>query len=144
MTDYVARHKGIVTAVSPDGTAVDLRLVDEAADCGGCALKGLCSPANTSAAKDAVVITANCGGCLPGVGDFVEVGLPDSVRWFSTVVALLLPILLFVGVLLAAITLNAGDAVAVVAALLSITVYYIILIPLRRRLSRRARWNIIN
>ncbi len=132
-----------MTAVSTDRTTVDIRLSDDANDCGGCALHGLCSHDNGKD-KNAVTVTAVCDPeYIPAVGTSVEVGLPDSVRWFSSVIVLLIPIALFTAVLLGIIICGGKELTAVIASFVITAVYYIALIPLRRRLARRSRWCVI-
>ncbi|MDE7396770.1 MAG: SoxR reducing system RseC family protein [Muribaculum sp.] len=141
--DYAARHRGIVTAVSTDRSTVDIRLSDDAAECGGCALHGLCSHDN-SKGKNTVTITAVCDPeYAPAVGTAVEAGLPDSVRWFSSIVVLLIPIVLFTAVLLGTIAYSGKELTAVIAAFIVTAVYFVALIPLRRRLGQRSRWRLI-
>lgn len=144
--DYAARHKGYVTAVSSDLTVVDVTLDDSAADCGGCALHGLCSPKQTDrSGADVVTVRASVGNLpVPSVGAAVEVGLPDKVRWLSTAVVLIAPVLVFVVTLLSVLAFGGCQAVAAVSALVATALYFVALVPLRPKLAARSHWRLID
>lgn len=139
--DYATRHKGIITDIAVDSRTVTVRLSDDAADCGGCALRGICSPSGGDSG-DTVTVTASVGASCPSIGDTVVIGLPDKARWFSSIVILVVPVVLFVATLLIALATGTSQATAALAAIIATALYFALLIPLRHRLDRHVRWQL--
>lgn len=135
--DYVT-HQGIITCVS-DGT-LTLR-TDEACSCDGCAVASLCNKDN------------------PKSHDLITIDLPDATRYSegerveiiassgstlrATWWALILPTVLFVGVILAVrLIWPESGAISLVAGFVTLGIYDLILYLLRRRLAGRISWSV--
>lgn len=135
--DYVT-HQGIITRVS-DGL-LTLR-TDEACSCDGCAVASLCNKDNPKS-HDTLTID------LPdatrfSVGERVEIIASSGSTLRATWWALLLPTLLFVGIILAVrLIWPSSGALSLVAGFVVLGIYDLILYLMRRRLAGRISWSV--
>lgn len=129
-------HKGRVVSVTPEVTTVEI--VSESA-CGACHAKGLCSLGD-SKVKMVEVPTSGWSGIRPG--DEVEVVLKASMGHKAVLLAYMIPLVLLVAVLLAAVSAGVGELYAGLAAIAAVAVYYFGLWLMRGRLRNEYIFNI--
>jgi len=129
-------HKGRVVSVTPEVTTVEI--VSESA-CGACHAKGLCSLGD-SKVKMVEVPTSGWSDIRPG--DEVEVVLKASMGHKAVLLAYMIPLVLLVAVLLAAVSAGVGELYAGLAAIAAVTVYYFGLWLMRGRLRNEYIFNI--
>lgn len=129
-------HKGRVVSVTPEVTTVEI--VSESA-CGACHAKGLCSLGD-SKVKMVEVPTSAWSDIRPG--DEVEVVLKASMGHKAVLLAYMIPLVLLVAVLLAAVSAGVGELYAGLAAIAAVAVYYFGLWLMRGRLRNEYIFNI--
>lgn len=129
-------HKGRVVSVTPEVTTVEI--VSESA-CGACHAKGLCSLGD-SKVKMVEVPTSGWSDIRPG--DEVEVVLKASMGHKAVLLAYMIPLVLLVAVLLAAVSAGVGELYAGLAAIAAVAVYYFGLWLMRGRLRNEYIFNI--
>lgn len=129
-------HKGRVVSVTPEVTTV--KIVSESA-CGACHAKGLCSLGD-SKVKMVEVPTSGWSDIRPG--DEVEVVLKASMGHKAVLLAYMIPLVLLVAVLLAAVSAGVGELYAGLAAIAAVAVYYFGLWLMRGRLRNEYIFNI--
>ena len=129
-------HRGRVVSVTPEFTTVEI--VSESA-CSACHAKGFCS-LGESKLKRVEVPTSGWSGLKPG--DEVEVVLKASMGHRAVLFAYLLPLVVLVAVLLAAVTAGLSELHAGLAALAAVAVYYFCLWLMRGRLRKEYIFNI--
>lgn len=127
-------HEGVVIKV--EGTQVTVRFVQSSA-CSGCHAKGICS-SQDSAEK---VVVADSEGASYEVGEPVRILVSNSAAWQAVRYAFAIPLVLALVCLFAAVPLW-GEAMACLATLGFLAVYYLVLYLCRQRLGRQVRFTL--
>lgn len=129
MTQQI-KHLGTVESI--EGSHLRVRIV-QASACASCAGKELCHSAES---KEKIVDIETCDAASFALGEQVMVVGTLSQGLRAAVWAYVVPLLLIILVLALSLWAGAGEAVAALAALCGLTVYYLILYRLRRRLAQ--------
>ncbi|MCM1020578.1 MAG: SoxR reducing system RseC family protein [Muribaculum sp.] len=121
-----------------------MRVTDSSAsDCAGCAIQSLCHPkGKTESVTEITVATQSYPANLtPGMK--VEIGLPAASRYRALITALGIPCLLLLAVAVGLPATGTSQAIAALAAIAVVFVYYSALYLLRHTINQRFRWQII-
>lgn len=135
-------HRGVVKSVQGHNLSV---ITDEACSCDGCAVASLCNKApEDQAGREAEVITVS----IPEAdrfkpGDRVELTATSSSTLWATLWALVMPTVVFVGVLLATRLgcPSVGDW-SIAIAFAALALYTLGLWAFRSRLAGRISWRV--
>ena len=135
--DYVT-HSGTITHVT-DST-LTLR-TDGSCSCDGCAVASLCSKDTSSGGESITIDTPQARQY--SVGQQVEVIASSGSTLRATWWALLLPTILFVGIILGVRLLwPQSGAISLVAGFVALAIYDLGLYLFRRRLAQKIIWTI--
>lgn len=135
--DYVT-HSGTITHVSDSSLTL---LTDGSCSCDGCAVASLCNKDSSTGTETLTIDTPEARQY--SVGQHVRVTASSSSTLRATWWALILPTILFVGVILAVRLLWPGSgAISLVAGFATLAVYDFILYLMRRRLAQKIIWTI--
>jgi len=135
--DYVT-HSGIITHVT-DST-LTLR-TDGSCSCDGCAVASLCNKDNTKGGESLTIETPQAGQYT--VGQHVEVIATSGSTLRATWWALLLPTILFIGIILGVRLLwPHSGVISLAAGFAALAVYDLGLYIFRRRLAQKIVWTI--
>lgn len=135
--DYVT-HSGTITHVT-DST-LTLR-TDGSCSCDGCAVASLCNKDTSSGGETITIDTPQAH--LYAVGQQVEVIATSGSTLRATWWALLLPTILFVGIILGVrLHWPQSGAISLVAGFAALAVYDLGLYIFRRRLAQKIIWTI--
>ena len=135
--DYVT-HSGTITHVT-DST-LTLR-TDGSCSCDGCAVASLCNKDTSSGGESITIDTPQARQY--SVGQQVEVIASSGSTLRATWLALLLPTILFVGIILGVRLLwPQSGAISLVAGFVALAIYDLGLYLFRRRLAQKIIWTI--
>ena len=135
--DYVT-HSGTITHVTDSTLTLHTQ---GACSCDGCAVASLCNKDSTSGGESITIDTPDAR--LYTIGQRVEVIASSGSTLRATWWALILPTILFVGVILGVRLLwPDSGAVSLVAGFVTLAVYDFGLYLTRRRLARKIIWKI--
>ena len=130
MADVIT-HDGIVDSI--EGGCIHVRIV-QASACAACGAKSLCSAAES---KEKIVDVYGVDTHAFQVGQRVMVEGAAAMGMKAVRLAFLFPLLLMVAAVALAMGLTDGnDVVGAVAALLALTVYFLVLFVNKKRLQR--------
>ena len=125
----VIKHDGIVDAI--EGDCIHVRIV-QASACAACGAKSLCSAAES---KEKIIDVYGADTSAYQVGQRVMVEGASSMGMKAVRLAFLFPLLLLVVAVAVAMWLTDGNEVAgAVAALATLTVYFLVLFACKKRL----------
>ncbi len=135
--DYVT-HSGIITRI--DDGSLTLR-TEEACRCEGCAVASLCNKDSSSEQESITINTPESS--LYNVGERVEIIASSGSTLRATWWALMLPTLLFIGIVLAVrlIWHNSG-AWSLVTGFVVLAIYDLFLYRFRKRLAQNISWKV--
>lgn len=127
----VIKHDGIVDSI--EGNCIHVRIV-QASACAACGAKSLCSAAES---KEKIVDVYGADTTAYQVGQRVMVEGAASMGMKAVRLAFLFPLLLLVAAVALVMWLADGnEALAALAALLVLTVYFLLLFANKKKLSR--------
>ncbi len=129
-------HRGRVVSVTPEVTTVEI--VSESA-CSACHAKGFCS-LGESKIKTVELPTSGWSDIKPG--DEVNVVLKASMGHKAVALAYMVPLVILVAVLLAAVAAGLSELYAGLSAIAAVAVYYFCLWLMRGRLRNEYIFNI--
>ena len=130
MADKI-RHLGIVENI--DGSRVKVRIVQHSA-CSACGAKGHC---NAAESKEKVIDVFNTLGVPCQIGERVMITGSASLGMKAVAVAFVVPFLLVMAVIFAAMSMTDGDEVASgLAGLAVLLPFYLIIYLCKGKLSR--------
>ena len=133
----VIKHDGIVDSI--EGECIHVRIV-QASACAACGAKSLCSAAES---KEKIVDVYGADVNAYQVGQRVMVEGAASMGMKAVRLAFLFPLVLMVVAVALAMTLTDGnEAAGAIAALLSLTVYFLVLFAGKKRLMSEFRFSI--
>ena len=125
----VIRHDGVVDSI--EGDCIHVRIV-QASACAACGAKSLCSAAES---KEKIVDVYGDDTAIYQVGQKVMVEGAAAMGMKAVRLAFLFPLLLLVGAIALTIWLTGGnEALAALAALGVVVLYYLVLFTCRNRL----------
>lgn len=125
----VIRHDGVVDSI--EGDCIHVRIV-QASACAACGAKSLCSAAES---KEKIVDVYGADTAIYQVGQKVMVEGATAMGMKAVRLAFLFPLLLLVGAIALTIWLTGGnEALAALAALGVVVLYYLVLFTCRKRL----------
>ena len=133
----VIRHDGIVDSI--EGECIHVRIV-QASACAACGAKSLCSAAES---KEKIVDVYGADVNAYRVGQRVMVEGAASMGMKAVRLAFLFPLVLMVVAVALAMTLTDGnEAAGAITALLTLTVYFLVLFAGKKRLMREFTFTI--
>ena len=133
----VIKHEGRVDSI--DGDCIHVRIV-QASACAACGAKSLCSAAES---KEKIVDVYGADTTAYQVGQRVMVEGAASMGMKAVRLAFLFPLLLLVvAVALVMWLADGNEALAALAALLVLTVYFLLLFANKKRLAREFTFTI--
>ncbi|MFI3323649.1 MAG: SoxR reducing system RseC family protein [Rikenellaceae bacterium] len=131
-------HSGRVIAVGSSS----LRVAFEAKGaCGGCAARAKCGMVDSSTREVDVELPT---GRSFEVGDQVEVAISYQMGIMSVVVAYIIPLVILLVALVAALSLNIGEGSAAIIALGVVALYYVGVYIFRSKLDKQIKFTIEN
>ena len=107
--------------------------------CGSCASRKVC--AMGSSEKREIAIHTDKAASY-SVGEAVQVGAKQSLGIVAVVLCYIVPLVVLVGTLVAAVTLNCSEGIAALISLGSIALYYAILYLFRNCISKKVIFTI--
>jgi len=121
-------HQGIVTKV--DGKTVEVK-IEAASACSHCHAKGACL------ASDMVekIVEVNRGDAQVSVGQAVTVVLKRSLGFHALLLGYLLPFIVSISTLVAALHVAKSEVIAGLMAILILSPYYLLLYMFRHRIK---------
>lgn len=135
--DYVT-HSGTITHVTD--TTLTLH-TESSGNCDGCAVASLCNKDNTSGGENLIIDTPDAR--MYHVGQQVEAIASSSSTLRATWWALILPTVIFVGVVLGIRVLWPMSGVwSLLAGFVAIAIYDFGLYIFRKRIAQKIRWTI--
>ena len=129
-------HKGVVRSVEEGRVCVVIE-VNEA--CGSCASRKACAM-GSSEKREIVVRVADASNYA--VGELVRVGAMQSLGVVAVLLCYVAPLVVLVGTLAIAISLNCSEGVAALISLGATALYYAILYLFRNKISRKVIFTI--
>lgn len=132
-------HRGVIKAVTPRTLTI---LTDDDCRCEGCAVVALCNKGGEGENAETVTID------LPDTsawhtGERVEIIASSGATLRATFWALIVPVILFVGVLLGCNLLGqCSDSLSIVLAFIGLAIYWCLLWLLRSKLAAGLKWSI--
>lgn len=133
----VIKHDGIVDSI--EGSCIHVRIVQVSA-CAACGAKSLCSAAES---KEKIVDVYGADTTAYQVGQRVMVEGAASMGMKAVRLAFLFPLLLLVAAVALVMWLTDGnEALAALAALLVLTVYFLLLFVNKKKLAREFTFTI--
>lgn len=136
MSDKI-RHPGVVCSVGEGG--VEVRIVQFSA-CGACKVASRC---NASESKEKRLKVEVVDSSSYAVGDGVEVEADLAVGLRAVFYAYLLPLLLMVAILVAAVLVTGSEGVAALSAIGILVPYYLLLWLMSGRMKRSLSFRIV-
>lgn len=135
--DYVT-HSATITLVTD--RSLTLRL-EEAGSCDGCAVASMCNKGKSSGQDTITIDIPDTSGFSKG--ERIEVTASSGSTLRASWWALLLPTLIFLGVLLAVSLIHPGSgAWSLAAGFAALALYDLILYLMRRRLAGKIAWRV--
>lgn len=132
------KHSGEVVRIEQD--RVYVRMTVNSA-CSGCHAKAVCG---VDESKEKVVEVENIEASDYHIGESVEVALQSgSMGAKAVVLTYVVPFFVLVIALVGAVALGLGEGLAVVAALSSVAMYYLLLYVLRHKIKNTIKFIII-
>ena len=128
------KHDGIVDKVK---IGVVIVSINTKSACSGCHAKGACGGMDCLDKEVEVFTDDNYS-----IGDQVRVCISTAVGFKALFWGYLLPFLLLIGVIIGAVLSNISEDIAAILGLSATAFYYLILYPLRHRLSKQFRFKI--
>ena len=136
--DYVS-HSGTITQVTD--SSITLR-TDSSCSCDGCAVASLCNKDSSSGEGESITIDTTRAPEY-NVGERVIVSATSGSTLRATWWALILPTVLFIGVVLAVrLIWPASGAISLAAGFGALVIYDFGLYLCRKRLSQKIIWNV--
>ncbi len=131
-------HKGTITQIS--GNILTVRTDDECR-CDGCAVAVLCNK-DSSDGRESLSINVDDGSRF-AIGDRVEASASSGSTLFATWFALILPTIVFIGVILG-VRFGYPDSGAwsILAGFIALGLYDLVLFLYRKRIARRVVWKV--
>ena len=130
-------HTGRIVEITPDFTTVEI-MVSSA--CSECHAKGLCG---MSEEQDKVIMVPTDPYTVRAVGDEVQVKTKMSMGMKAVRLAFLFPLVLLVAAVAMVMWLADGnEALAALAALLVLTIYFLLLFANKKKLAREFTFTI--
>ncbi len=133
-------HKGVIQRIDSRSLTI---LTDDACRCDGCAVVALCNKSSEDGENRETVTVEVPDASAYSVGQHVEVSASSASTLHATFWALVMPTVIFVGILL---WLNIGypemGAMAILWAFVALAVYDGFLYLFRRKLARRLVWTV--
>lgn len=132
-------HRGVIKAVTPTSITI---LTDDDCRCDGCAVVALCNKSGEGDGGETVTID------LPDAsryrpGQRVEVTASSSATLRATLWALIVPVILFIGVLLGCnLWCSCSDTFSILMSFIALSIYWLLLWVFRRRLATGLRWQV--
>ncbi len=130
MSENQVCKEGIVRGVSEGQVAVEI-VVSSA--CGGCAAKSLC---NITEKKNEIIEAKVLPGDSFIVGESVNIEMRQNVARKAVVLGYVLPFLMLVGGLFGTYAITHIEWLSVVAAIILITIYYLVIKLLDKKLTK--------
>ena len=131
-------HRGIITGISADILTVR---TDEECRCDGCAVAALCNK-DSSDDHELLSVNTDCASDF-SVGERVEVTASSSSTLLATWWALVLPTLVFIGVILGVrFGWPESGGWSILAGFVALAVYDLFLYLFRRRIAQKVRWTV--
>ena len=128
MTDQSIMHSGLVESV--EGNVAHVR-IERLSACAACHAKGLCSIDKKKQIVDVLV-----DGPI-SVGQQVNIVGKTSLGMQAVLIAFIIPFVVMVSLLTIFFSLNFSDTTSASIALGGVLVYYIILIPFRKKIDKK-------
>ena len=129
-------HKGVVSSVEEGVVCVAIE-VNEA--CGSCASRKACSM-GSSEKREIVVYTADFSNY--SIGEAVKVGARQSLGIAAVLLCYVVPLVVLVGALATAVSLNCSEGIAALISLGATAIYFAVLYLLRNRISKKVIFTI--
>ncbi len=131
-------HKGVITQISADMMVIR---TDEECRCDGCAVAALC---NKDSSGERETLTINVGDTSRfSVGDRVAVTASSSSTLLATWWTLVLPTVIFIGVILGVrFGYPESGAWSILAGFVALGLYDLLLFLFRKRIARNVRWKV--
>lgn len=131
-------HTGIVEAVGRD--FLKIKIADPRnGSCGGCGIAGLCG---SLPEHHEIVVTRPGVGVGYDVGDKVVVEAVGGVEWLALGVAILVPLIVFVGTLLGLLSWGLTALASALLSLCALGSYFLLLKGIDRRIRSRIMWHV--
>ena len=135
--DYVT-HSGIITHITDSTLTLH---TDGSGNCDGCAVASLCNK-DTNSGGESIIIDTPEARCF-SVGQQVEAVASSSSTLRATWWALILPTILFIGVVLIALLLWPGlKSWSLLIGFIFLAVYDLLLYVFRKRIAQKIRWTV--
>ena len=124
-------HKGTVALVGRNFVRVDIEVMEA---CGSCASRKACAMGQGTT-REIMVYTDEAQNY--SVGEIVNVTAKQSLGLIAVVLCYVIPLVVLVGALAAAISLGLSEGYAAILSLASTVLYFGVLALFRNRLSKR-------
>ncbi len=129
-------HSGQVVALGAGSVRVAF---ESRGACGGCSARSKCGMVDQQRREVDVTLSA---GQSYQVGDNVEVAISYQMGVMSVVVAYLIPLLILLGALVAALAIHLGEGEAALISLGVVALYYIGVYVFRSKLDKQIKFTI--
>ena len=129
-------HKGTVALVGRNFVRVDIEVMEA---CGSCASRKACAMGQGTT-REIMVYTDDAQNY--SVGEVVNVSARQSLGLIAVLFCYVVPLVVLVGALAAAISLGCSEGVAALISLGATALYFLLLAFLRKRISRKVVFTI--
>ncbi|MFI3286425.1 MAG: SoxR reducing system RseC family protein [Rikenellaceae bacterium] len=130
-------HSGKIVSIGRDSVQVGFQ---SQGACAGCQARAKCGMVDSSTRVVDVVVGVDHTYTL---GEDVEVAISYQMGVISVVVAYIIPLILLVGILAAAVSLKIGEGLSAVISLAIVALYFVVVYFFRNKLDKQIKFTIV-